>query len=565
MAILDYRGNPVDTSKLAAEVAAPSVGGVRQPFQEAINDLTPLTLSSILLNVDQGDATEYLTLAEQMEERDLHYASVLHTRKLAVSSLTIGVDAASDDKRDIEIADAVTALTKQQGFRGLMADALDALGKGVSVSEIIWDKSGKRWKPKRYAHRDARWFMFDRATGRELRLKDEKDQANGIALDPYKFVVHYPQLKTGLPIRGGLARLAVVAYMCKSYALKDWMVFAEVFGMPLRLGKYDTTATTEQKTALLRALTNIGTDAAAMIPDSMTLEIIASSSAAGGDRLFQGLADYLDSQVSKGVLGQTMTADNGSSQSQANVHNEVRGDIRDDDAIKLAATLHRDLVRPFVDLNWGPPANDAYPTLRLFKEEPEDLELFGKALTPFVDRGMRVGMSVIRDKFGLEEPAEDEEILKPASGGFGSGGGGGFNVDAPEGGNSPQPPVPPASKAGEKPEDDLANARTKAQIALLGRVIDGVELTRDQRALIGLAAVTSPDDIDALADEALDDWRPIMDPVIDPIVAMAESATSLEGLLKDLKSAKPNSSALVAAIAKLTMKSRGLGDTGDGK
>src|SRR5208337_4868486 len=87
-------------------------------------------------------------------------------------------------------------------------------------------------------------------------------------LYPFKFVTHIARAKAGLPIRGGLARAAGWSYLFKSYALKDWAAFAEVYGQPLRVGKYGPGATEEDKHALLSAVAHIGTDAAAIIPDS---------------------------------------------------------------------------------------------------------------------------------------------------------------------------------------------------------------------------------------------------------------------------------------------------------
>lgn len=548
MPILDHRGNPVDTSRLMQELAAPNVSGIRQVLHESLSSgLTPESLGNIMRQAREGDAYDYLTLAEDMEERDLHYSSQLRTRKLAVSSMSVAIDAASDDAKDVEIADAVRAFTKRGAFRQLLADQLDAIGKGYSVSEIFWDKSGKYWRPKKYVHRDPRHFQFDRETAQELRLRDEKDLVNGIALEPYKFIVHMPQLKTGLPIRGGLAMLVATSFMCKSYGLKDWMVFAEVFGMPLRVGKYGASATAEQKAALLRALTNIGTDAAAMIPDSMIIEFIASTSATGGDKLFQGLADYLDSQVSKAVLGQTMTADNGSSLSQASVHNEVRGDIRDDDALKLAATIERDLIRPFVDLNWGQRDDDGYPVLRLFREKQEDLKALAEALTPFIDRGLKVSASVIRDKFNLEAPAEDEETLAPQGGASPFGGFGGFDG----------PPVP------DDDSPDVASMRRKTTIALMNRMLAGETLTADQRRFVELAARGDADEIDKLADEVLDDANEVMAGVTEPILQLARNVKSFDELKNELASLDLDSSKFVESLAAMTMKARGRGDATD--
>ena len=48
------------------------------------------TACAYLAQANQGRL--YLTLAEEMEERDLHYRSVLQTRKLAVAALDIQVE-----------------------------------------------------------------------------------------------------------------------------------------------------------------------------------------------------------------------------------------------------------------------------------------------------------------------------------------------------------------------------------------------------------------------------------------------------------------------------------------
>ncbi len=559
MPILDRYGNPVNTKVLTTEIATSSISGVRHPFHDSVVvSLSPERLGQILRAADMGDAEEFLTLAEELEEKDLHYSSVLRTRKLAVSSLELCVEAASDEPKDVAIADAVTALTKKASFRGLIADQMDALGKGYSVSEITWDKSGKQWTPKCYEHRDPRWFMFDRFTGQELRLRDNIDQAFGLPLEPFKFIVHKPQIKTGLPIRGGLARFVCVALMCKSFGIKDWMVFAEVFGMPLRLGKYSTSATPEEKTALLRAVVNIGSDAAAIIPDTMQIDFESAAMSTGGDKLFQGMADWFDSQVSKGVLGQTMTTDNGSSQSQANVHNEVRHDIRDDDALKLANTLNRDLIEPFVILNWGEQEN--YPTITLTMPEQEDLVMLSQSLPPFINLGLRVEASVIREKFGLQEPEEGAEVLAPRA-----------PPPSPFGGApSDKTPGQPPDNAGpetptEKPTpgDTLTRAKERAAIALMNRVVEGGELTRDQRQLIVMLSQQGTDTVDALANDALNDWRSVMDPVTEPILALASRATSFESLLKDLDGAKLDNSELVKMLATLTFKARAHGDASD--
>ncbi|MBP7517186.1 MAG: DUF935 domain-containing protein [Desulfobulbus sp.] len=412
--LYDHLGRPVKTGDLQRELAGPTLAGIRTVWdQTTASGLTPYALAGLLAAAAAGDATAYLTLAEEMEERDLHYRCELGKRRLAVTRLEATVEAASDDPKDEELADQVRELARRDGFRFLCADLMDAIGKGYSVCEIMWDRAGQWW-PDRYLWRDPRWFCFDRLARQEPRLLDEANSTDGLALAPYKFVAHVPRLKTGIPIRQGIARVAAWAWMCKNFAVKDWMAFAETYGMPLRLGKYGAGATSEDISVLKLAVANLGSDAAAVIPDSMMVEFIEAAKGSGaGNELFEKLADWLDKQVSRGILGQTATTEGtagklGNEDAQA----EVREDIRDDDAWQLAATLNRDLVQPFIDLNWGP--QQRYPQLQMRAPDQEDLTLLVSALEKLVPLGLKVEQSVIRDKFGLPEPEEGAEVLGPA-------------------------------------------------------------------------------------------------------------------------------------------------------
>ncbi|MBU1564234.1 MAG: DUF935 domain-containing protein [Proteobacteria bacterium] len=413
MTILDYRGNPVKSQVLDKELAAPSLAGVRAVFDATVTGgLTPYRLASLLQGAAAGDAGDYLALAEEMEERDLHYRCEIGKRRLAVASLPVIVEAASDDDKDVSLANEIRDLVKRAGFRGLLKDLLDALGKGYSVSEIMWQR-GAKWQPVSYAWRDPRFFTFDRESRQQIRLLDAANMIEGIELAPYKFIVHLPHLKSGLPIRGGLARVVAWSYLCKNYTLKDWMAFAEVFGMPLRLGRYQSGALKEDIQVLKMAVANLGSDAAAVIPESMKIEFIEGGKGTGGDTLFMRLADFLDTQVSRGILGQSATTQGtpgklGGDEAQS----EVRSDIRDDDAAQISETLNRDLVRPYIDLNFGPQEN--YPELILRAVKNEDLTVLANAIKELVPLGLRVEQSVVRDKFGWPDPSPDvkaEDLL----------------------------------------------------------------------------------------------------------------------------------------------------------
>ncbi len=494
MALVDQYGNPISTKVLKTEIATPSLTGVRRVLgSHPTVGLTPQRLAQLLISAESGQSTGYLELAEEMEEKYLHYLSVLNTRKRAVVGLEITVEAADDSAQANAHADLLRAAVPV--VEAALYDMMDAVGKGYSVPEILWDTSAKQWMPRELAWRDPRWFQFDKIDGRTLRLRDDY-QPDGLALPPWKFITHVAKSKSGIPIRGGLARAAAWCYLFQNYAIKDWVVFAEIFGQPIRLGKYEDSVTSpEQIQTLLDALRAIGTDAAAAIPKSMDVNLVAASGRASAD-LYERLAQYMDAQISKGVLGQTLTTETsgsgGGAYALGKVHNDVRYDILHSDCKQITATLNRDLTRPIIDLNFGP--QTAYPKLIVRFEEPADLtelaENLVKLRSPGVDAPVPVKWALA--KFGIPE-AQDGETLLGAS-------------------------LPsPASGRGAGGE----GASHRATHVAAG--VDG-----------GLR-----DELDDLADLALSGWQPLMQPLTHPIVQALDGALAADETLEQFAARLP--------------------------
>jgi phage gp29-like protein len=480
--LYDAWGQPIDLRKLREEQAGPTVVGVRTvDLLHPSRGLTPERIADILLAAETTDADDYLALAEDMEEKDLHYLSQLGTRKRAVAQLEVTVEAASTSADDRAAADLVREALQADWLEGALFDILDAVGKGFSVSEIEWDLSGATWMPVALHWRDPKWFRLDRHDGRTIRLRTLGPPTD---LAPFKFVRHVHPAKSGLPLRGGLARAAAWVYLFKNFALKSWVQFAEIFGQPMRLGRYDAAASDADRLALLRAVRNIGRDAAAIVPEGMMIEFIEAQKASSSD-LYQALCEYLDAQVSKAVVGQTLTADTakgGGSRAQGDVHDRVRGDIRQADATLLQATLGRDLVRPIVDLNLGP--RRQYPRVRLGvsnKLEPGDLV---DALQKLVPLGLKVEQQVVRDRLGLPAPgagADVELLQQPAAGA-----------------------APP------------------------GTALNRATVTR--RSQHAAEAAAHGDAIDALVQQLIaeDGWRPALEPLVQPALDALDTAESVE-------------------------------------
>lgn len=506
--LLDAMGRPVRRETLSTEIAAPTIGGVRSPISGYSSDgLTPVSLAAILRAADQGDPLGYLELAETIEERDPHYLGVLGTRRRSVSQVEITVDAASDDPADEAIAQEIRDWIKRDELQDELFDILDCIGKGYSFTEIIWDSSEGQWQPLRLEYRDPRWFRFDRET---LRNPVLLDSAGELPLESFKFIFAAIKAKSGLTLRSGLARVAAWGWMFKAYTQRDWAIFSQTYGQPVRIGKFDASASEADKATLFRAVSNIAGDCAAIIPQSMQIEFVEAANVGAAHQLYKERSDWLDQQISKAVLGQTSTTDAvvgglGSGKE----HRQVQKDIQQADCRALAAILNRDLVRPFVQLNHGP--QKAYPRLRIEEVEQEDLKALSDAIGPMIDRGLEVDQATILERFGLPEAKTGAKMMRP------------------QGGSAPDA-VPP---------DQTSQIKRQPAVFKRGQPLPGME-TAPQAEGASAAKFSGSAPEDALAAQLETEASPAMADLFDQIRAMVDGVTSLEELRARLLAGFPD-------------------------
>ena len=417
--------------ELVERTARPTLVGFRraQQWRSVITGLTPARLRTLLHSVAQGTWTpDFFELAEEMEERDLHYRGVLQQRKLKAAGAPVDVVPASDDARDMEIADSVRAhVLHGPGAHDARLELLDAVGKGVSCQEIVWAMRTGRWVPAAYHRVDQRWLAFDTVDGETPYLVGGDAPgaarahhpgagaghhwgAHAAPLTPGKFLYHRHRSKSGLPARGGFSYAVCTMYLLKSTAAKDWWAFAEVFGLPVRVGKYGPNATDDDIGTLVDAIAMIASDAGCVIPDSMGIEFVQAAragGASGSESLFEAMTDWCDAQVSKAVVGQTMTVEDGSSLSQAQIHADIRDDIVEDDVRQMCDTLSGTLVPWFCALNF--PARPAgWPRIA---PPPDEDAVVVEDVVRAVGAGLNVGQKWMRERMGIPDPAPGEEVL----------------------------------------------------------------------------------------------------------------------------------------------------------
>lgn len=374
------------------------------------DNLTPVKLARILKQADAGDVRAQAEMFEQMEERDGHIGSQFQTRKLAVTGLDWEVVPSGEDKRSADVAaHCAEALAALPDIEDNILDALDALAKGYSLLEILWDNSSGQSAPY-----NLRWVhpkMVTFATSMTPRVLTEEDPARGEDLTPFKWIYHRYKARSGYDTRAGIMRVCAWMYLFKNYGVKDWVSFSEIYGQPVRLGKYSANASQQDKDALKAAVAAIGTDAAGIISKNTEIEFIEAQKH-GSLNVYESLVRFCDAQTSKAILGQVLTSEAGGSKGEGSkalgeVHNDVRQDLVEADCKALGKTFSTQLLRAIVGFNFG--WDTPTPAFRLRYEPPEDLKAEAETLRTLVrDVGLDVSQEWVSKRFKvpMRQPGE---------------------------------------------------------------------------------------------------------------------------------------------------------------
>ena len=327
-------------------------------------------------------------------ERDCHAYAVLQKRKMAVVSFPWEIDPATDAALDIEAADGIRAMLEGLDIDTLTLDLLDAILKGYAVSEVEW--SAATWAPVTFHPRNQRRFVFD-ADGAP-RLLTPNNQTMGEPLNELNFIVHRFGAKDGNPYGLGLgSRLFWPTYF-KRKGIAFWLAFAEKYGGPTMLGKYPSFTPKEEQETLLEALSRASQETAIVVPLGSEVEMLEAAQGGSIDT-YERLLAYMDEEISKAVLGETLTTKVGDTGSFAasKTHNGVRMELIRADADLLSATLNKTLLTWLARLHY-PNANP--PRLWRRIEESADTKAEAEKDALVAGMGFELDEEYIQKKYG---------------------------------------------------------------------------------------------------------------------------------------------------------------------
>jgi phage gp29-like protein len=345
-----------------------------------------------------------------MEERDPHLHAELSKRKRAVIGLPRQViPPPKPTRNDIKTAAMLNdVISNIPSFDDFLLDLLDAIGHGFSCCEITWEFADGIWRPAKVVHRPQHWFQLDIHTRTEIRLRNMS--VDGDQLWPFGWIVHKHAAKSGEIARSGLYRVLAWPWLMKQYSLRDLAEYLEIYGLPVKIGKYPRSAPEDDKDNLYRALQQLGRNVSGIMPDDMHIEFLKES--LGSATPFMKMVEYCDTAISLAIVGQTLSstpASTGLGSGVAMLQSDVRQDLLEADAAQLSNTITNQLVYPLLALNnWG--INKSF-TYEIDASSTENIASFADSIQKLVAAGVEIPVDWVRRKVGVPAPEDDEETI----------------------------------------------------------------------------------------------------------------------------------------------------------
>jgi len=433
-------------------------------------------------------------LYSEMEYKDPHIGSLIQTRKNGVLSKPWEILPGSEEARDQEIAEFVNAVIwKIPYFDRDIRELLDAIPKGIAVSEVMWERRPDgRIGIEDIRSRDPRRFAFDLEGA--LRLKTKDAMTEGIAVPERKFLVHTFDPAYENPYGEAVLKKCWWYYWFKNNGIKFWAIFIEKFGSPTPVGKYPPGATEEQQNKLLEIIRTMQQETGVVIPDGTLIEFLEAQRKGSFD-CYRGFCDYMDSRISQAILGQTLTSSEGQHGTQAlgTVHQEVRQDYVEADCKSVMPVIN-ELIHWLVDFNFT--NVEYYPEFIIRYEPEEDTKALAETdLILTKELGLPLTQDYFYDRYGRPRPDEGQDLLVVPSGAA---------MPFPEFSARRNPPLSPFSKGGDKGgsvskgEDGGMSVFTGGTFDAQGRYLD------DTEELFEAASDQAGDMFDARAGQALE-------------------------------------------------------------
>jgi phage gp29-like protein len=385
------------------------------------HDLTPRKILSAFRTAEAGYPAQQCDMFEDVVERDAHLRHCLEKRLSKIAGKEWILQPGGVAELDGKVAAALEqAMRDVESTAPMFEHVMTALPYGYSATEVVWERRrvagfedlGDLWVPAHFATVPHRRILFDDRDGPRLVTTDSPTFAEEAEpLSPGSWV--FARRRGRVAARQGLMRTAIWFSMFKTMSIRDWIIFAERFGLPYVTGEYEETASDEDKKVLEEAVQRLGTDGSAVF--SSACEIVIHKAETGGKStdVHGAITQLMNNEISKLVNGATLTSETQGPGSFAlgRVHENASFDLVLDDERYLADHVQKHIGAPFVRFN-GFPARA--PRLKIHVSLEQDPKTRAEVASIFVNElGGDLDEEQMREEFQFKAPGRSALKGKP--------------------------------------------------------------------------------------------------------------------------------------------------------
>ncbi len=195
--------------------------------------------------------------------------------------------------------------------------------------------------------------------------------------------------------------------------LKFWAIFNEKFGSPTVVARYRPGISDEEHQKLMEILDSLQTDTGVTIPDNIMLEFLEAHRS-GSINSYKDLADWCNDEISKIVLGQTLTSSEGrrsGSLALGKIHQQVRGEYIEADARAVMEVINAQLIPWLVYFNYSTvPSN--LPKFVIDTASDEELDRQIEIDRQLISLGVPVPLDYFYKRYKRPVPQGNERTLR---------------------------------------------------------------------------------------------------------------------------------------------------------
>ena len=341
--------------------------------------------------------------SDRQDLLDIYHDAVLDCHVISVMNTRINKTSNKDFKivdKNKKVDEEATRLLKSKWFKDFVKSALSAKFWGFTLIQMgdIKDSKFQKAKPvNRYHVQPEKHLVSYQANGNK-------------GIDYTETPNSYWMIPAGDEMEFGLLASVSLMYLYKKWTLNALNEFLEIYGQPIRLGKTDINDG-ETYNHMVEMIRDMGANAWAVLDRQDEIEMVEGIKGINGQTPHEFFNRFCDEQISKAVLGQTMTTDNGSSQSQATVHEGVLNDIIKDDSLDIEFLVNDNLLPNMRTLGF-PIAEDRY----FMYNDDEVISMLDRSTIDknITDMGITLAPEYIEDQYKVEVDQEAMEAKKAA-------------------------------------------------------------------------------------------------------------------------------------------------------